>query len=91
MEERSQLESPSIVPPFKLGAGEDTKPPAPQFGVRMHYRGEDRTTDLPLSPEMVGRLAIEAEFRNVRIGELVAELIVGVVEKDMFQLVLARS
>jgi hypothetical protein len=40
---------------------------------------------------MVGRLAIEAEFRNVRIGELVAELIVGVVEKDMFQLVLARS
>jgi hypothetical protein len=91
MEDRPQLESPSIVPPFKLGAGEDAKPPVPQFGVRMHYRGEDRTIDLPLSPEMVGRLAIEAEFRNVRIGELVGELVVGVVEKDMFQLVLARS
>jgi len=61
---------------------------SPKFGIRMQYKGTDRTIELPLKPDMVGRLAIEAEFRNMRIGELVAQLILAIAEKDLFQLVL---
>ena len=60
---------------------------SPKFGIRMQYKSADRTIELPLKPDMVGRLAIEAEFRNMRIGEF-AQLILTIVEKDLFQLVL---
>jgi hypothetical protein len=90
MAENPRLEGPSIIPPSEAGSGEDRKPPAPEFSLRMQYRGENRTNELPLSPDMVGRLAIEAEFRNMRIGELVAQLIVGIAKKDLFTLALDR-
>jgi hypothetical protein len=84
------LEVPSIIPPSEGVSGENIKPPAPQFGIRMQYKGENRTFELPLSPDMIGRVAIEAEFRNTRIAELVAQLILGIVERDLFKLVLDR-
>jgi hypothetical protein len=64
---------------------------SPKFGIRMQYKGTDRTIELPLKPDMVGRLAIEAEFRNMKIGEFVAQLILTIVEKDLFQLVLEQA
>ena len=64
---------------------------SPKFGIRMQYKSADRTIELPLKPDMVGRLAIEAEFRNMRIGEFVAQLILTIVEKDLFQLVLEQA
>jgi len=85
MDENPQLEGPSIIPPSEVLSGADIKPAPPEFGIRMRYKGEDRTIELPLSPDMVGRLAIEAEFRNMRIGELVAKIIVGAVERDIFK------
>ena len=60
----------------------------PNFAIRMQYRGEERTTQLPLSQDMVRQLAFEAEFRNMRIGEFVGELIVAMLKKDLFQVVL---
>jgi hypothetical protein len=84
------LEGPSIIPPSEVVTGGTIKPPPPQFGIRMHYKGENRTIELPLSPDMIGRVAIEAEFRNTRIGELIAQLILGIVEKDLFKFVLDR-
>ena len=54
----------------------------------MQYKDNDQTIELPLNLEMVGRLFLEAEFRNMRIGELLAKLILGIAEKDLFQLVL---
>jgi len=59
-----------------------------KLGVRMQYKDNDQTIELPLNLEMVGRLFLEAEFRNKRIGELLARLILGIAEKDLFQLVL---
>jgi hypothetical protein len=59
-----------------------------KLGVRMQYKDNDQTIELPLNLEMVGRLFLEAEFRNIRIGELLARLILGIAEKDLFQLVL---
>ena len=57
----------------------------------MQYRGEERTTELPLTQDMVGRLAFEAAFRNVRICELIGELIVAVLKEDLLQTVLERK
>jgi hypothetical protein len=49
---------------------------AATFEIRMRYRGEERVTELPLDPVLVGYLAFEAEFRGMRIGELIKQLIV---------------
>ena len=64
---------------------------AANFAIRMQYRGEERTSQLPLTQEMVRQLAFEAEFRNMRIGELVGELIVAMLKKDLFQSVLEHN
>jgi hypothetical protein len=57
----------------------------------MQYRGDVRTTELPLAHDMIGQLAFEAAFRNVQIGELIGELIVAVVNKDLLQAVLEHK
>jgi hypothetical protein len=62
---------------------------AASFAIRMQYRGEERTTELPLTQDMIGRLAFEAAFRNVQIGELIGELIVGLLKEDLLQTTLA--
>jgi hypothetical protein len=57
----------------------------------MQYRGEERTTELPLTQDMIGQLAFEAAFRKVSIGALIGELIVAVVKQDLLQLVRVRD
>jgi hypothetical protein len=64
------------------------EPGAATFAIRMQYRGEERTTELPLTQDMIGQLAFEAAFRNVNIGEFIGELIVAVVQQDLLQPVL---
>jgi hypothetical protein len=44
--------------------------------------------ELTAGPEVLGRLALEAEFRGVKLPELIARIIAGIVEKDLFQVVL---
>ena len=60
------------------------EPGAATFAIRMQYRGEERTTELPLTQDMIGQLAFEAAFRKVSIGEFIGELIVAVVQ-DLLQ------
>jgi hypothetical protein len=57
------------------------------FAIRMEYKGQERSTHLPLDEKMVGQLALEAEIRGIGIGELVGALILAIVRKDLFQLV----
>ena len=64
-------------------APEDT----PVFALRMEYKGQEQSTDLSLDEEMIGQLAIEAEIRGMRIGELLATLIRESIKKDFFQLI----
>jgi len=61
------------------------------FAIRMRYKGEERTTELPLTHDMIGQLAFEAELRNMRIGELIGELMVAMLKKDLFHTVLQRE
>jgi len=59
--------------------------------IRIQYNGMERTTQLPFTLDMIGQLAWEAELRDMRIGELIAELIVAMVRKDLFPVVLDPS
>jgi hypothetical protein len=58
------------------------------FAIKMRYRGEERTTELPLTQDMIGQLAFEAAFRNVTIGEFIGQLIIAVADKGLLQTVL---
>ena len=57
----------------------------------MHYKGEGRTTKLALTPLAIGQLALEAELRDMRIGEFVSELVTETIQKSFFQRVLDIS
>jgi hypothetical protein len=58
------------------------------FAIKMRYRGEERTTELPLPQDMIGQFAFEAAFRNMTMEELIGQLIVAVANQDLLQTVL---
>ena len=58
-----------------------------QFAIRMEYKGVECTAELALTPDMIEHLVLEAEFRNLRIGELIRDLILSTVKNDLFRLV----
>jgi len=62
-----------------------------QFTIRMEYNGVECTTELALSPDMIEHLALEAEIRNLRIGELIRDLILSTVKNDLFDRCMAHS
>jgi len=47
--------------------------------------GEEQSTDLPLDQAAIGQFALEAEIRNMRIGELLAALIIAIVKGDLLE------
>jgi len=56
------------------------------FALRMKYRAYERTSELPLTQDMIGQLAFEAQFRNMSIGEFVGELLTAMMKRDdLFQ------
>jgi hypothetical protein len=58
------------------------------FTIRMQYNGKEQETVLPLTPEMVSQLALEASARDQRIGELAKDLLQAVTKKGLFDKVL---
>jgi hypothetical protein len=64
---------------------------AVSFSLRMQYRGEERTTEVPLTQDMMRQLAIEAWLRDMKVGEVVSEVIIGVIKGDLFHSVLDRT
>ena len=64
---------------------------AVSFSLRMQYRGEERTTEIPLTHDMMRQLAIEAWLRDKKIGEVVNELIIAVFTRDLLHSVLDRT
>ena len=59
--------------------------------LTMHYKGEERTTKLALTPLAIGQLALEAGLRDMRIGEFVSELVTATIQKNLFQRMLDIS
>jgi Helix-turn-helix domain of resolvase len=67
------------------------RPGVANFAIRLQCRGRERTTELPLTQHAVRQLAFEAQLRNMRIGELVGEVIVAMLKKDLLQAVLEQK
>jgi hypothetical protein len=60
------------------------------LAVNMKYKGREHSTALPLSPEMISQLALEASFRDQAIGELAKDVLVSVFEKGLIQDLLGK-
>ena len=64
-----------------VGAASETA----TFSICMKYKGQERNTPLPLTPNAISQLALEASFRDQTIGELAKDLLISVIEKGLFQ------
>jgi hypothetical protein len=51
-----------------------------RFAISMRYRGEERTTELPLTQDMITQLAVEAAFRGAPICDLIRDLTTGILQ-----------
>jgi len=63
---------------------------AATFILCMRYQGLERNTELPLTPDMIGQLALEASCRNQKIGELAKDILLSVMEKGLLEEVLGE-
>jgi hypothetical protein len=82
------VEQPQATPPHEERARTNEMGLA-NLALRMKYRGDERTSELPLTQDMIRQLAFEAQFRNMSIGELVGELLMAIMKRgDLFQHVL---
>jgi hypothetical protein len=61
------------------------------FSIRMSYKGGERTSELPLTAEMVARLAFEAEFRGLKMADLLTQTLGAVIERDLFSSMLDQE
>ena len=67
---------PVPTPPSKPAKAADVA----RFAISMRYRGEQRTTELPLTQDMITQLAVEAAFRGVPICDLIGDLLMGTLQ-----------
>jgi hypothetical protein len=75
-------------------AATEDKEPCPGAGQRRYVQHlcapQRQSVELPLTPAMVGQLALEASSRNQRIGELARDLLQAVAEKGLIDEVLKQ-
>ena len=83
-QESDPVKQPEATTPYEERARADEMDLA-TFGLTMKYRGHERTTELPLTQDMIMQLVFEAHFRNKRIGELVGELLLAIMKRGIFQ------
>jgi hypothetical protein len=89
--ERNSQSQPAEIPIIALpqqGRAATPEACSATFAIRFHYRGIERTHELPLTTQAIGLLALEATLREMSIGELIAEIIRAMVDKDLFPQVL---
>jgi len=67
---------PVPTPPSKPAKAADVA----RFAISMRYRGEERTTELPLTQDMITQLAVEAAFRGAPICDLIRDLTTGILQ-----------
>ena len=53
----------------------------PRFAISMRHQGEEQTTELPLTQDMISQLAVEAAFRGVPICDLIGDLIMEMLRR----------
>jgi hypothetical protein len=54
----------------------------------VRYNGKEQSSELPLTPAMVGQLALEASSRDQKISDLAKDLLQAVTKKGLIDEVL---
>ena len=62
--------------------------PVAQFAITMRRHGEGKTTDIPLPSAEIEVLSLEAWSRDLAIAELIGQVLVAAINKDMIQKIL---
>src|SRR5215468_6992355 len=71
-----------LLPPKRANGTETTNGGA-RFIIDMKYKGQEHSTELPFTPDVIRQLALEASFRDQEIGELAKDILVTVFEKGL--------
>jgi hypothetical protein len=59
--------------------------PVGKFAITMRYRGKEQTADIPLSSAEIEVLALEATSRDLAVAELLGQILVAAINKDMIR------
>jgi hypothetical protein len=59
-----------------------------KFAIVMRRQGEEQTRDIPLALPVIGELALEAMSRDLEIAELIAQIVVSAINKDLIHKIL---
>jgi hypothetical protein len=62
--------------------------PVAQFAITMRRHGKEKTTDIELPSPAIQLLALEATSRGLGIAELIGQVLVAAINKDMIQKIL---
>jgi hypothetical protein len=62
--------------------------PLANFAIMMRHKGKEKTTDIPLPSPAIEVLALEAMSRDLDIAELVEQILVSAINKDMIHKIL---
>jgi hypothetical protein len=71
-----------LLPP-KRANGTETTVGGARFTIDMKYKGQEHSTELPIKPDVIRQLALEASFRDQEIGELAKDILVSALEKEL--------
>ena len=63
--------------------GDEQEARSAKLALTMQYRGLEQTIPLRLSNEDIGKLALEAELREISLGQLVGMLIEAAMAQDL--------
>ena len=59
-----------------------------QFAITMRRHGKEKTSDIPLPSPAIAVLALEATSRNLDIVDLMGQVLVAAINKDMIHNIL---
>jgi hypothetical protein len=59
-----------------------------EFAIVTRRNGEEQTSDIPLPLAAIGVLALEAMSRDLEIAELIAQIMVSAINKDLIHKIL---
>jgi len=62
--------------------------PLVQFAITMRCHGKEKTSDIPLPSPAIAVLALEATSRNLNIVDLMGQVLVAAINKDMIHNIL---
>jgi len=62
--------------------------PVAKFEIVMRCRGKEKATDIPLSSPAIETMAFEATSRDLAIADLVGQILVAAINKDMIHKIL---